>query len=306
MREIKVISAVLSAIILTSCGNSSESVVNGTANDVTAQGNWSATAETSEADSSKISEISAFSTDIGNKSDINSTIDTDVSSLYTEIFDTIIYNDGKTVLTAGEYIEALLNCDKFIDTLSIRGTRTFQLSDIDGNGIPELITENFAASLLSGRAAYFSVSNDGKAKILHDNENNIYIAAELPFPLETDGETVWLSDFSSSDNNGGRTGVCTISIDGDKVQTNVIRKCEYTVNTYDSGEYYRTYEYYWYDKPVSEEEYESKFEELSFKMRPSYQPYVFVVETVSADDIDSVTKALCRVMEDYLDCMSTT
>lgn len=300
MRKIRVISAVLSAIILTSCGKNANPAENYAAS----PGNEAIAPETTDTSFAKASELLTETTDSGNRTNTNKASESEIPPIYTETTSKILYEDENVSLTCGDYIDAMLNCEDFIDTLSIRGTRTFQLSDIDGNGIPELITENFVASLLSGRAAYFSVSNDGKAKILHDSENNIYIEAELPVPCEMNGETVWLSDFSSSSNNGGRTGVCTISIDGDNVQTNVIRKCEYTVNTYDSGEYYWAYEYYWYDEPVSEEEYEDRFEKLLLDMRPSYQPYVFVIETVSAEDMYSVTKALCMVMEDYLDSMS--
>ena len=187
-----------------------------------------------------------------------------VPDIYSEISDTIIYDDGENVLTAGEYIDSLIEYPNII-----RGAHRYQIADIDGNGIPELA----AYVGMFPITTYIAVSPEGQAEMLYDSEGSEYIEADLPVPYESNGKTVWVTDFFQGGSSGGGGYRCFLSIENNTVKTEII-------SNYDYGkiamlEY--QYNYYWgndQSEPVSEDEYESRFDDLLAGMENSSAAYV--------------------------------
>lgn len=211
-----------------------------------------------------------------------------VPDIYSEIHDTVIYDDGKNTLTAGEYIDALIEYPDMIRA------HHYQIADIDGNGIPELAVYIGAFPYTS----YIAVSPEGNAEMLYDDDGNTEIAADFPVPYDSDGETVWVTDFSQGGSGAGGGYRCFLSIEDNTVKTEII-------SSYDYGRtamFEYQYSYYWgsdQSLPLSsEEEYESRFNELLAGMENSSAAYV--QHTRDAYDYD-FQEFLSYMLREYLE-----
>ena len=185
---------------------------------------------------------------------------------YNEIKDTVLYSDENNTLTAGHYIDALIKCRDFTDLYK----NGIQLSDINGDGIPEAIARIAAFPITS----YFSVSAEGEVFMLYDKNGESQIEAELPEPYEKDGKVIWLSEFFVGGSVAGGGGDSVLTYEDGMIKKEIIRCYDYSkdLNTF---EYYYTYYWgsdgYWDDAQgmeVSEEEYESRYEVLLAEMQP--------------------------------------
>ncbi|MDE5860256.1 MAG: hypothetical protein K2H23_07765, partial [Oscillospiraceae bacterium] len=220
--------------------------------------------------SAEIYAISAFDywtrTNVEKLSDVMEEYIQSLPYTYNDIKDTVLYSDEKNSLTVGQYIDAVVKCRDFTDLYK----NGIQLSDINGDGIPEAVARIAAFPITS----YFSVSAEGEAFMLYDKNGESQIEAELPEPYEKGGKVLWLSEFYVGGSVAGGGGDSILTYEDGVIKKEIIRCYDYSkdLNTF---EYYYTYYWgsdgYWDDTQgveVSEEEYESRYETLLAEMQP--------------------------------------
>lgn len=218
---------------------------------------------------------------------------------YDKIKNTVICSDGKNVLTAGQYIDALINCEDFVHLYK----NGIQLADLNGDGIPEAIAQTAAFPI----TAYFAVSPEGNAAKLYDKNGESEICAGMPVPYEKDGGIVWVSEFYVGGSVSGGGGDCIITYEDGKIKKEILRCYDYSkdLNTF---EYYYTYYWgsdgYWDNTKgvkISEEEYNSRFEDLLAGMKPAERlregVHVYGGDTYSFCELAEV---LADMMKEYI------
>lgn len=186
---------------------------------------------------------------------------------YNEIKDTVIFRGGKNSLTAGQYIDALINCREFTEPYKMG----IQLVDLNGDGIPEISAHVGVFPITS----YFTVSAEGEAYMLYGENGEEELYAELPEPYVRDGKIVWLSDFYDGGSAAGGGGDSFLTYEDGVIKKEIIRCYDYSKD-YNTFEYYYTYYWgsdgYWDDtkgEEISEEEYESRYRALLAELKPA-------------------------------------
>lgn len=229
--------------------------------------------------------------------------ETESTENFDKVKDRVIFEDGENTLTAGQYIDALLQCSDFTKLYK----NEIQLADINGDGIPEVKTQVDAYPL----SIFFSVSADGTASVIqseekyNDNENMVNI--ENCKPYLKDSKTVWIGRFGDGGSGGGGNGNCILKYEDGIIKKEIIRCCDYAKN-YDTFGYDYTYYWgsdgYWDDtkgEEVSEEEYVSRYGAFLAEMQPS--------ETACAADHryggtifaeQELPEVLANIMKEYL------
>ncbi|MDE6710221.1 MAG: hypothetical protein K2J76_07015 [Oscillospiraceae bacterium] len=204
---------------------------------------------------------------------------------YDNVKDRIIFDDGENTLTAGQYIDALENCEEFTNSLGY--FYALQLMDMDENGIPEILIHLYV-TMMSGSRLYV-VTADGKADavkiIAHDIYDNsehdkYYMRGNSLTPYEKDGETLWISDWSIISAIGGNynDGEYVLKYDGSVIDCEVIAESGYeTYGANDENgnwEWYRNDYYYIFGEEVTKEEYDRHRGEYLNGLQPSDALYV--------------------------------
>lgn len=302
MSKHKIICLALCGLMLTSCGNSGEDTAAETSAPETEQASESVS-ETAKTEAETVNETEA--------PESSETVpeETESTENFDKVKDRVIFVDGTQKLTAGQYIDALESCEEF--DVSHPSFRDFQIMDMDGNGIPEIIVcGRFMAYTFS---RLFTVSAEGKADavpILNHNlcdssdhsECYVLTGAE-PSPYEKDGKTVWISNFSGGGTDGGFSGEYILRYDGSGIDGEVIDRAEY--ETYgqedENGEWYRIRDdfYYIFGEEVTEEEYDSKKKEYFDGLQPS--DALYVQSSMGSRENSEFTENLADALEKYLD-----
>lgn len=232
--------------------------------------------------------------------------------IYNEIAENIIYSDGENTLTAGQYIEALLECEEF--TRRFDFFCDFQIMDMDENGIPEIMIYYSNFMSYTGSRLY-TVTKEGKAEAVpilnHDicdssDHSECYnMIGENPVPYEKDGKTVWISRFSGSGTGGGGSGNYILKYDGSGIDGEII--CEsrhYRWNGNNENgelEWYRSDHYYIFGEDVTEEEYDKRRDEYMNSLKPSDELYV-----IASYDEDDFRETFSYALNNYLDMRDDT
>lgn len=235
---------------------------------------------------------------------------------YDKVRDRAIFDDEENTLTAGQFIDALESCDEFTHWLDVYDA--FQITDMDENGIPEIMLYRYAAPFMSSRL--YSVTADGKAEAVklssHDLRHGFCSGDECyemigssPEPYEKDGKTVWIGHWLGSGTGGGSSGDYILKYDGSTIDGEVIRETAYETwsGNDENGEleWYRNDYYYIWGEEVTEEEYDKKADEYINSLHPSdalyVQSYIDYYDEDSAFSGSEFGENLAYTLNRYLD-----
>lgn len=275
MSKHKMIGLALCGLMLTSCGNGGEDTVTETSAPETAQTSESVS-ETEETAAETLTETEA--------PESSETVpeETESTENFDKVKDRVIFDDGTQRLTAGEYIDALEDCEEFTHWLDVNDD--LQIMDMDKNGIPEIMIYYSDHMSYTGSRLY-AVTEEGKAEAVPILNRDICflsveyeLEGENPVPYEKDGKTLWISRFKGSGTGGGFSGNYILKYDGSGIDGEVIDESRYeTWNGYDENgelEWYRSEHYCIFGEEVTEEEYDSKKKEYFDSLQPSDALYV--------------------------------
>lgn len=235
-------------------------------------------------------------------------METESTENFDKVKDRIIFDDGENTLTAGQYIEALLEYGEFIGRFDF--FYNFQIMDIDENGIPEIMIYYSNFMSYTGSRIY-TVTNEGKAKAVPILNHNLCdssdhgecydLIGEKPIPYEKDGKTIWISNFSGAGTGGGYGGEYILQYDGSGIDGEVIDRAEYV--TYgqndENGEWYWVREdyYYIFGEEVTEEEFDRRKQEFFESLQPSDALYV----QYTMGEKSEITENIAEALEKYID-----
>ena len=278
MSKHKIIGLALCGLILTSCGSGEENTAEETVSP-----------ETSAA-SESVSETTVSKTETETKTEIPESLETvteetESTENFDKVKDMVIFEDGENSLTAGQYIEALFECEEF--THMRAAARDFQIMDMDENGIPEIMLYYSNFMSYTGSQLY-TVTDEGKAEVVlilnHDicdssDHSECYnLIGENPIPYEKDGKTVWISRFSGYGTGGGGSGNYILKYDGSGVDCEIICEARYETwganNENGDWEHYRNDYYYIFGKEVTEDEFDRRDKEYFDSLQTSDALYV--------------------------------
>lgn len=297
MSKHKIIGLALCGLMLTSCGNGGENTAAETE-----------IAETSAA-SESVSETTVSETETETETEIHEssetvTEETKSTENFDNVKDRVIFEDGENTLTAGQYIEALENCEEFTNSLGYY--YALQLMDMDENGIPEILIHLYG-TMINGSRLY-AVTADGKAdavKIIDHDE--YYMRGNSLTPYEKDGETLWIGGWSIISAIGGNynDGEYVLKYDGSVIDCEVIAESGYeTYGANDENgnwEWYRDDYYYIFGEEVTKEEYDRRIGEYLNGLQPSDALYA-----KSAYKKSEFRENLSYTLNEYLDMRDGT
>lgn len=286
MSKHKIIGLALCGLILTSCGNGGENTAEETVSPETSAASESVSETTvSETETKRETETKKETeTEIPEISE-TVTEETESTENFDKVKDRVIFEDGENTLTAGQFIEALFECEKF--THMRAAARYFQIMDMDENGIPEIMLYYSNFMSYTGSQLY-TVTDEGKAKVVlilnHDicdssDHSECYdMIGENPVPYEKDGKTVWISRFSGYGTGGGGSGNYILKYDGSGIDGEIICESRYEKwganNENGDWEWYRDDYYYIFGEEVTKEEYDKRRDEYMNSLNPSDELYV--------------------------------
>lgn len=286
MSKHKIIGLALCGLILTSCGNGGENTAEETVSPETSAASESVSETTvSETETKRETETKKETeTEIPEISE-TVTEETESTENFDKVKDRVIFEDGENTLTAGQFIEALFECEKF--THMRAAARDFQIMDMDENGIPEIMLYYSNFMSYTGSQLY-TVTDEGKAEVVlilnHDicdssNHSECYnLIGENPIPYKKDGKTVWISRFFGSGTGGGGGGNYILKYDSSGIDGEIICEARYYrwSGNDENGEleWYSNEYYYIFGKEVTEDEFDLRDKEYFDSLQTSDALYV--------------------------------
>lgn len=267
----------LCVLMLTGCEKENENTIPQTEASAASESSESV-AETEQTESETVTETTAETVPKEYEPIPKSTLN------YDNVKDRIIFEDGENTLTAGQFIDALESCEEFTHWLDLY--HAFQITDMDENGIPEIMLYRYNAPHMSSRL--YAVTAERKAEAVKlsgrgfcfdDGSDECYeMIGSSPEPYEKDGETVWIGHWLGSGTGGGSSGDYILKYDGSTIDGKVIRESAYETwsGNDENGEmiwYWNDYYYIWGEE-VTEEEYDRREMEYFDSLQPSDALYV--------------------------------
>lgn len=239
---------------------------------------------------------------------------------YDKVKERIVFKDGENTLTAGQYIDALENCEDFTGALGYQ--YIFQIMDIDENGIPEVtlarddtvfVCSNLYTVTAAGEAVSLTTVNQDICYNYFDGTHDEFshLRGGSLKPYEKNGETVWLSGYNTGGAGGGSSGTYILKYDGSVIDGEIIRHSSY--ERYPANEdWLWDYSFYYnvLGEDVTEEEYDLKYNEYLDSLQPSdalyTQGYIDVFGDHSKYDHDDFKEMFCYTLNRYLDMRDGT
>lgn len=158
-------------------------------------------------------------------------------------------------LQTQKYMNALLSDNHFMKM--INETAGIQVLDINNDGIPEtLLNMTFCGKEV------FTLDNEGNSKYIKPNKDDVTYDNINSFQgdfLESyieNGKTIFITETYNGGSCGGGGGKIKVAFDGVKFNCEFINEYEYSKDNFDY-----IYEYTYDGEKVTEEEYNSKFDE---------------------------------------------
>lgn len=275
MSKHKIIGLVLCGLMLTSCGNGGENTAAETVSPETSAASESVSETTvSETETETETEIPESSETI--------TEETESTENFDKVKDRIVYDDGENSLTAGQYIDAVIE-SKYYESIYYG----FQLMDMDKNGIPEILF--YYESTMSDFSEMCTVTAEGKMLTIpiinhdictsYENHDECYaINGGSLTPYEKDGETLWVGEWEYGSAGGGSDGKYILKYDGNGIDGKLINNSTYEryEASNDNGVPHWDYNFYSYvfGEKVTEEEYVKRRDEYMNSLKPSDELYV--------------------------------
>ena len=306
MSKHKIIGLALCGLILTSCGNGGENTAEGTVSPETSAASESVSETTVSETETEIPESSETVTE-----------KTESTENFDKVKDRVIFEDGENSLTAGQYIEALENCEEF--TRWLDGFDNFQIMDMDENGIPEIMLYYSNHMSYTGSLLYI-VTERGNAEAVpilnhdicdsSDHSECYHLIGENPIPYEKDGKTVWISRFYGSGTGGGGGGNYILKYDGSGIDGEVI--CESRHERWSGNnengklEWYENDHYYIFGEEVTEDEFDRRKQEFFDSLQPSNALYMHHRDIYDGNLESKLRENLSYVLNTYLDMRDGT
>lgn len=301
MSKHKIICLALCGLMLTSCGNGEEDTVTETV--------LSETSQTSES----VSEAAKTEAEIVTETEVPESLETvpektESTLNYDKVKDRVIFDDGTQNLTAGEYIDAVME-GKYYESIYYG----FQFMDMDENLIPEILF--YYESTMSDFSKLYTITLDGKMLnipiINHDictsyekHDECYCINGGSLKPYEKDGETLWIGGWEYGSAGGGSSGEYILKYNGSGIDSEVIHKETYeryeasNNNGIPNWDYYQYY--YIFGEEVTEAEYDRRRDEYMNSLKPSDELYVelsYGIEITEYEFRENLSDALNKYLD---------